>query len=115
MEGKDADNIRKVLCESFNSILMTRHYPDLGSTPDWSKQFFNQSEAHQYRISSAVPETLFRGKTSGSFVAKCWLFSKAKSKPTADSFFSLFIILGFLATYFIARARALTNQEMTLL
>ena len=115
MEGKDADNIRKVLCESFNSILMTRHYPDLGSTPDWSKQFFNQSDAHQYRISSAVPATSFHGKTSGSFVAKCWPFSKAKSKPTADSFFSLFIILGFLATYFIARARALTNQEMTLL
>ena len=94
---------------------MTRHYPDLGSTPEWLKQFFNQSEAHQYRISAAVPETSFRGKTRGSCVAKCWLFSKAKSKPTADSFFSLFIILGFLEIYFFAKARALTNQEMTLL
>ena len=38
-----------------NSILITRHYPDLGSAPDWLKQFFNQSEAHQYRIFAAIP------------------------------------------------------------
>jgi len=48
-----------------------------------------------------------RRKTVG-----CFLKLKASLQLIA---FSLFIILGFLAMYFIARARALTNQEMTLL
>ena len=31
--------------ERRNSMLMTRHYPDLVSASDWMKQIFNQSEA----------------------------------------------------------------------
>ena len=55
----------------------------MGSTSDWLKICFNQSEAlplsvtrHQYGISTLVPQTSFGGKTSGS-IAKCWLFSQA--------------------------------------
>ena len=62
---------------------MTQYYPDLGSTSDWLKIYFNQSEAlplsvtrHQYGISTPVPQRSFGGKTSGS-VAKCRLFSQA--------------------------------------
>ena len=40
-----------------------KHYPDL------------VSDRHLYRISSLVPQTLFRGKTSGG-VAECRLFSQ---------------------------------------
>ena len=45
------------LNDSRNSILMTGHYPDLGSASDWLKPIF-----------------------SGR-VAKCWLFSQARTGP----------------------------------
>ena len=45
------------LNDSRNSILMTGHYPDLGSASDWLKLIF-----------------------SGS-VAKCWLFSQGRTGP----------------------------------
>ena len=61
------------------------HYPDLDSAFDWLKIYFIQSEVplrervtrHQYGISARVPQTSFRGKTSGG-VAKCRLFSQAR-------------------------------------
>ena len=68
-----------------NSILITRHYPDLGSASDWSNQISHAPRPirsttqiwvvtrHQYWIS----HTSFRGETSGG-VAKCRLFSQAK-------------------------------------
>ena len=55
----------------------------MGSTSDWLKICFNQSEAlplsvtrHQYGISTLIPQRSFGGKTSGS-VGKCRLFSQA--------------------------------------
>jgi len=76
--------------ERRNSILMTRHYPDLGSGSDWSSRVGNLLQpirsitqtwvvkGRQYGISVAVSETWFRrGTRSG--VAKCQLFSQANS------------------------------------
>ena len=64
--------------ERRNSILMTRHYTDLGGVSDWLKriscaarQIRSTSQIrvvtrYEYGISPIVPETSFRGKTSGS-------------------------------------------------
>ena len=64
--------------ERRNSILMTRHYPDLGSVSDWLKRISCAARQirsipqirvvtrHEYGISPIVPEKSFRGKTSGS-------------------------------------------------
>ena len=57
-----------------NSILITCHYPDLGSASDWLKRIslarITRSTTqmwvvtgHQYGISAPVPQTSFRGKT----------------------------------------------------
>ena len=74
--------------ERRNSILMTRHYPDLGSASDWSCRVGNLIQPirsttqiwvvtrHQYGISALVFQTSFRGETIGG-VAKCRLFSQA--------------------------------------
>ena len=71
-----------------NSILMTRHYPDLDSASDWSCRVGNLIQPirattqiwavtrHQYGISALVSQMSFRGETSGD-VAKCGLFSQA--------------------------------------
>ena len=48
-----------------------KHYPDVGGA------------RHQYGISALVSQTSFGGETSGS-VAKCRLFSQAKSKEEAE-------------------------------
>ena len=75
--------------EHRNSILMTHHYPDLGSASDWLNQISHAARPirstaqiwvvtrHQYGISVLVSQTSFRGETSGG-VAKCRLFSQAK-------------------------------------
>ena len=74
--------------ERKNSILMTRHYPDLGSASDWLKQTSRAARPirrttqfwvvtrHQYVISALVTQTSFRGETSGG-IAKYRLFSYA--------------------------------------
>ena len=79
--------------ERRNSLLMTRHSPDLGSASDWLCGVGNLIQAirgttqiwgltrHQYGIFVLVSQTSFGGKTSGS-VAKCRLFSQAKCRPT---------------------------------
>ena len=71
-----------------NSILMTCHYPDLGSNSDWLKQISDAERPirsttqifvvtrHQYGISALVSQTSFRRETSGG-VSKCRLFSQA--------------------------------------
>ena len=76
--------------ESRNSILMTRHYPDLGRASDWSCRVWNMIQPirsttqiwvvtrHQCGISALVSKTSFGGETTGS-VAKCGLFSQAIS------------------------------------
>ena len=73
-----------------NSILVTRHYPDMGSASDWSCRVANLIQPvrsstqiwvvrrHQYEISALVSQTSFGGKISCSF-AKRRLFSKAIS------------------------------------
>ena len=74
--------------ERRNSILMTRHYPDLGSASDWLNQISHAARpirsttqiwevtSHQYGISALFSQTSFGGETSGS-VTKCRLFSQA--------------------------------------
>ena len=73
--------------EPRNSVLMTSHYPDLGSASDWLTQISRAAQPirrttqiwvvtrHQYGISALVSQTSFRGETSGS-VAKWRLFSQ---------------------------------------
>ena len=75
--------------ESRNSILMTRHYPDLGSACDWLNQISQVARPirsttqiwvvmrHQYETSALVSQTSFGGETSGS-MAKCQLFSQSR-------------------------------------
>ena len=77
--------------ERRNSILMTRHYPDLGSASDWSCRVGNLIRptrdttqiwvvtCHHYGISALVSELSFGGETSG--IAKCRLFSQAIEWP----------------------------------
>ena len=79
------------LNERRNSILMTRHYPDLGSASDWSCRVGNLIQPirsttriwvvtrHQYGISLLVSRTSFGGETSGR-VWKCRLFSHVTSR-----------------------------------
>ena len=69
-------------------MLMTRHYPDLGSASDWSCRVGNLIQPirgttqiwvvtpHEYGISVLVSQTSFGSETSGS-IAKCQLFSQA--------------------------------------
>ena len=80
-----------------NSILMTCHYPDLGSAFDWLNQISHASRPtrsaiqiwvvtrHQYGISALVSQTSFGGETSGC-VTKCRLFSQAHSNTTLKVF-----------------------------
>ena len=75
--------------ERRNSILMTRHYPDLGSVSEWSQGVGSLLQPirsttqiwvmtrHQYGISALVSQTSFRGETVGC-VAKRRLFSQAR-------------------------------------
>ena len=70
--------------ERRNSILMTRHYPCLGSTSIGCAACeicFNQSEAlprsNQYRISVLVCQMSIRRETVGG-VTKCCTFSQAR-------------------------------------
>ena len=76
--------------ERRNSILMTRHYPDLGSVADrlWCvgnllqpiiKHFpdpGSDAPIHQYEISVLVSQTSCCKETSGAEVAKCRLSSE---------------------------------------
>ena len=73
-----------------NSILMTRHYPDLGCMCSWlaeanyqpikSNTQINVETRHQYGILALVPQTSFCGEMVGGF-AKCRLFSQVDCKP----------------------------------
>ena len=72
--------------ERRNSILMTCHYPDLGSVSNWLKQFSQAArpirsttqiwvvKRHQYGISTLVSQTSFHEETVGG-ITKCCLFS----------------------------------------
>ena len=60
-------------------MLMTCHYPDLGSASDWLNQFSHAagpiSARQQYGISARVSQTSFGGET-----AKCYLFFPSRAK-----------------------------------
>ena len=74
--------------ERRNSILMTRHYPDLGGDSDWLNRISHLTRPiritaqiwlvtrHQSGISALVSQKSFGGENSGR-VAKCRLFSQA--------------------------------------
>ena len=74
--------------ERRNSMLMTRHYPDLGNAFDWSCRVGHLLQPikstiqiwvvtrHQCGISALISQTLFCRETSGG-VARCRLFSQA--------------------------------------
>ena len=76
--------------EHRNTILMTPHYPDLGSASDWLKQVSQAAQPirsttqiwvvtrHQHGISALVSQTSVRGETVGG-VVKCRLFSQANA------------------------------------
>ena len=73
--------------ERSNSILITRHYPDLVSASDWLKQICHAARPirrttqnwlvtrHQYGISALVSQTSFRGETSGGVAKMSVVFS----------------------------------------
>ena len=75
--------------ERRNSILMTRHYPDLGSASDWLKKIFHAARPirsttkiwvmtrYQYAIPAPVSQKSFSGETR-SAVAKCKLKNRQK-------------------------------------
>ena len=91
------DRAQRLRNERRNSILMTRHYPDLGSASDWSCRVGNLIQPirsttqiwvvtrHQYGISALVSQTSFGGESSGS-VAKCRLFSQTKENTKLSQF-----------------------------
>ena len=76
----------RLINERWNSILMTRHYPDLGSASDWLDQISHTARPirgttqiwvvtrHQYGLSTLV-----------SSVAKCRLFSEARFQTELDN------------------------------
>ena len=86
--------------ERRNSILMRRHFPDLGSASDWlskishaARPFRSTARAqiwvvtrHQYGISALVSQTSFGGETSAvvGSVAKYRLFSQARELMNAN-------------------------------
>ena len=74
--------------EHRNSILMTHHYPDLGSAPDWLNQISHTARTirtttkiwvvtcHQYGISALVSQTSFGREMSGSITKMLAVFSR---------------------------------------
>ena len=86
---------RRLRNERRNSILMTRHCPDLGNASDWLNQISHAARpirsttqiwevtSHQYGITALFSQTSFGGETSGS-VAKCRLFSRPNNTQTMN-------------------------------
>ena len=82
-----------------NSVLMTGHYPDLGSTSDWLNQISHATQPfrnttqiwvvtrHQYEISALVCQMSFGGETSAG-VTKCRLFSQA-NQPKETLYYAI--------------------------
>ena len=89
-----------------NSMLMTCHYPDLGSASDCSSHGGNLFQpirsttqiwvmtCHPYGISALVSQMSFHGETSGG-ISKCWLFSHVRNNEDCIFLTSWFIyVLG---------------------
>ena len=69
--------------ERGNSIVVTRHYPDLGSASDWSCHERNvlqpiKSNTSSVEFFALVPQTSFREETNDG-VAKCGCFLRVSS------------------------------------
>ena len=87
---------RRLRNERRNSVLMTRHCPDLGNASDWLNQISHLARpirsttqiwevtSHQYGITALFSQTSFGGETSGS-VAKCRLFSRPNNTQTMNT------------------------------
>ena len=85
---RSMSNLIRLRNKRRNSVLMTRHYPDLSSASDCLKQISHaarriRSTTHirvltrlKYGISALVSQTSVRGETSRS-VTRCRLFSRA--------------------------------------
>ena len=109
--------------EHRNSILMTRHYPDLGSASDWLNRISQAARPirsttqiwvvtrHQYGISALVSQTSFGGETSGG-VAKCRLFSQVTFLPVCLVCFSANSTYSTLTYLFIIFKRVLFSVTM---
>ena len=84
-----------------NSILMTCHYPDLGSTFDWLKQISHVAQPirgttqiwivthHQYGISALICSRMSFCRETRGGAAKCQLFSQASCLGVSESQFFL--------------------------
>ena len=95
--------------ECRNSILMTCHYPGLGSTFDWLKQISHVAQLirgttqiwirmhHQYGISVLISQMSFRRETR-SGAPKCQLFSWASCLGVSESYFFLSVCRGKIHT-----------------
>ena len=85
-----------------NSMLMTCHYPDLGSASDCSSHGGNLFQpirsttqiwvmtCHPYGIFALVSQMSFHGETSGG-ISKCWLFSHVRNNEDCIFLTSWFI------------------------
>ena len=78
---------------------MMRHYPDLGSTSDWSccmgnliQPIRSTTQIWVVTHSALVTQMSFRVETSGG-IAKCWLFSQARRNPDAYIIFLISIYI----------------------
>ena len=112
--------------ERRNSILMTRHYPDLGSASDWSCRVGNLIQPirsttqiwvvtrHQYGISALVSQTSFRWETSGG-VSKYRLFSQVTLFPVCLVCFSAYSTYSTFMYLFIVLKRLSFSVTMILL
>ena len=69
---------RRLRNERKISILMTRHYPDLGSASDWLKQISRAARPIRIEILRSCFQTSFYGESS-SGVTRCQLFSQGSS------------------------------------
>ena len=102
---------------------MTCHYPDLGSASDWSCRLENFIQPmrsttqiwvvtrHQYGISALVSQMSFGGESGGS-VAKCRLFSQAKSNEEAEEL-TQSLLVGTSTVIFLFGAFFMIRSQVT--
>ena len=115
--------LARVRNERRSSILMTCHYPNLGSASDWSCRVGNLIQPiwsttqiwvvtrHQDRISALVSQTSFGGETSGG-VAKCRMFSQVTFFPVCLVCFSAYSTYSTFMYLFIILKRVLFSVTM---
>ena len=109
--------------ERRNSILMTRHYPDLGRVSDRSWRVGNLLQPirsttqtwlvthHQYGFSPLVSQTSFHEETSGA-VAKCRLFSQARFDANPHYYWCCLNVTKEKIRFFFSRATKYTKDSL---